>query len=496
MNVLSSPPEKVPKKRGRKPKNAVTIDSSIATNAKVSLPIELMMEAEKTQKNKEVETTESFSSLLEHLGSYRQEPFDVLQSYFDIRPLERLVRHQLESYNHFVNYQMQRTIEMFNPITIKSDNDYNEETGTYGLVVKISLKNVRFQQPQIYENNGSMKTMFPEEARLRNFTYSSTSLVDLHIEYVILDEVNEERTICKTIPNIKLCNMPIMLKSSICILSQYKHLSSNQTEECGMDCGGYFIIKGSEKTVLCQERAAENRIYVFNGKNTPKWSWIAEFKSVPDSKCISPKQVEMMVSSKTNVYGHGIYVVIPKLKQKRYIELFVLFRALGVLSDKEICEYILLDVNSEKNKPLLQYLEASIEDAKPFIKEKDAIQEDAMEQLMSMVSYNPYQSEKGAAPMKKIDYTKELLIADFFPHCKSAKQKCYLLGFMVNRLIRTALGWNPPDDRDSYINKRIELPGSLLNNLFRNHYIRFVKEIEKQVLREINIGAWKSSEEY
>ena len=218
MNVLSSPPEKVPKKRGRKPKNAVTIDSSIAANAKVSLPIELMMEAEKAQKNEEVQTTESFSSLLEHLGRYRQEPFDVLQSYFDIRPLERLVRHQLESYNHFVNYQMQRTIEMFNPITIKSDNDYNEETGTYGLVVKISLKNVRFQQPQIYENNGSMKTMFPEEARLRNFTYSSASLVDLHIEYVILDEVNEERIIRKTIPNIKLCNMPIMLKSSICIL--------------------------------------------------------------------------------------------------------------------------------------------------------------------------------------------------------------------------------------------------------------------------------------
>ena len=498
MNVLSSPPDKVPKKRGRKPKNAVTIDSSIVTKLNVSLPIELMMEAEKAQKNEEVQkkTTESFSSLLEHLGSYRQEPFDVLQSYFDIRPLERLVRHQLESYNHFVNYQMQRTIEMFNPITIKSDNDYNEETGTYGLVVKISLKNVRFQQPQIYENNGSMKTMFPEEARLRNFTYSSASLVDLQIEYVILDEVNEERVIHKTIPNIKLCNMPIMLKSSICILSQYKHLSSNQTEECAMDCGGYFIIKGSEKTVLCQERAAENRIYVFNGKNTPKWSWIAEFKSVPDSKCISPKQVEMMISSKTNVYGHGIYVVIPKLKQKRYIELFVLFRALGVLSDKEICEYILLDVNSEKNKPLLQYLEASIEDAKQFIKEKDTIQEDAMEQLMSMVSYNPYQSEKGATPMKKIDYTKELLEGDFFPHCKSAKQKCYLLGFMVNRLIRTALGWNPPDDRDSYINKRIELPGSLLNNLFRNHYIRFVKEIEKQVLREINIGAWKSSEEY
>ena len=87
-----------------------------------------------------------------------------------------------------------------------------------------------------------------------------------------------------------------------------------------MDCGGYFIIKGSEKTVLGQERAAENRVYCFDGKNTTKWLYYTEIKSVPDNKCISPKQMEMMIASKNNGFGNGIYVSIPRIKKP--IELF------------------------------------------------------------------------------------------------------------------------------------------------------------------------------
>ena len=473
-------------------------DKSTADSSTVNKPVdvrELLRQAGElpTEVNHE---DPSVKPLLEHLGDYIHEPFDVLESYFSGKPLERLARHQMESYNNFVNYQMQRTIEMFNPITIKSVNDYDEATDSFGLVVKMSLKNLRFHHPQIHENNGATKTMMPQEARLRNFTYSSNSIVDLNIEYTVRNEDGEERKIEKTLNNIKLCSLPVMLKSSICILSQYKHVSNVLTGECDMDCGGYFIIKGSEKTVLCQERAAENRIYVFNGKNTPKWDWVAEFKSVPDNKCISPKQVELMVSSKTNIYGHGIYVSIPRLKQKRYIELFVLFRALGVLSDKKICEYILLNTEDKQNAEMLSYLEASMEDAKAYLNDPEMVQQDAFEHIISMVAYNPYQVEKGPQPIKKHDYTKEIFKNDFFPHCKSPEQKLYLLGFMANRLIRTALKHNPPDDRDSYLNKRIELCGSLLNNLFRNHYIRFVKDIEKQVVREINLGAWKSNEDY
>ena len=51
-----------------------------------------------------------------------------------------------------------------------------------------------------------------------------------------------------------------------CVLEQYKHIPTEITEECKLDAGGYFIINGSEKTCIAQERAAENTVMCFNIK--------------------------------------------------------------------------------------------------------------------------------------------------------------------------------------------------------------------------------------
>ena len=288
--------------------------------------------------------------VLEHLGNYIEEPYQIIESYFEGKHLDRLVRHQIESYNNFVNYQVQHTIDMFNPVTIHSENDFIPETNQYILECLVRFDNFKLYPPQIHENNGATKIMLPQEAKLRNFTYASTMTIDINIDYVIRNNENMDniKVITKTLPKINIGKMPIMLKSSICVLNQNNNFTNSQlTGECKMDCGGYFIIKGSEKTVLGQERAAENRIYCFDGKKTTKWTWIAEIKSVPDFKCISPKQIEMMIASKNNGFGHGIYITIPRIKQP--IELFVLFRALGIIADKEICKHIVLNIEAEEN---------------------------------------------------------------------------------------------------------------------------------------------------
>jgi hypothetical protein len=429
--------------------------------------------------------------LLEHLGSYINEPYHIIESYFEGQHLERLVRHQIESYNHFVNYQIQRTIAMFNPVTIHSENDYVAEKDKYFLEIFISFVNFKLYPPQIHENNGATKIMLPHEAKLRNFTYASTMTVDINIQYVVRNTENMDtpKIIEKTLPKINIGKLPIMLKSSICVLTQNKHIHPQFTGECPMDCGGYFIIKGSEKTVLGQERAAENRVYCFDGKNTTKWNWFAEIKSVPDFKCISPKQIDMMIASKNNGFGNGIYVNIPRIKQP--IELFVVFRALGILTDKDICKYILLDITHSKQSDLLQCLQASIIDANKYM-----TQEDAIRHITASVAYTPINMDKDTGARKKREFTIEVLDNDLFPHCQTLQQKLYLLGYMAKKLIQTSLGWIPPDDRDSYLNKRIELTGTLLNNLFRNYFNKLVKEMQKTIVREINTGSWRSKEDY
>ena len=431
------------------------------------------------------------TTLLDHLGSYTEEPFDIIETYFDGKHLDRLVRHQIESYNNFINYQVQRTIQMFNPVTIHSENDYVAETDKYFLEIFISFVNFKLYPPQIHENNGATKTMLPQEAKIRNFTYASTMTVDINIQYVIrtTDSMDSPRTIEKTLPKINIGKMPIMLKSSVCVLTQNPHLSHNYTGECSMDCGGYFIIKGSEKTVLGQERAAENRIYCFDGKNTTKWSWYAEIKSVPDFKCISPKQIEMLLSNKNNGFGYGIYVNVPRIKQP--IELFTLFRALGVMSDKEICSYILLNNDAGNQGINVSHLQASAIDANKYM-----TKEDAFNHIATYAAYTPINMDKETGQRKKREFTQDVLNNDLFPHCKTLQQKLYLIGYMAHKLLQTSLGYIPPSDRDSYVNKRIELTGTLLNNLFRNYFNKLVKEMQKHIVREINGGSWRSTEDY
>ena len=67
---------------------------------------------------------------------------------------------------------------------------------------------------------------------------------------------------------------------------------------------------------------------------------------------------------------------------------------------------------------------------------------------------------------------------------------------MTNRLIQASIGRINQDDRDSYVNKRIDLCGVLLNNLFRNYFNKLVKDMEKQIIREINTGSWKSTDDF
>ena len=428
----------------------------------------------------------------ENVGSYIETPWTIIESYFRNQHLKQLVRHQIESYNDFVMNQIQKTIEMFNPVHICSEQDFDPASGKYKLEIIINFTNFSIHRPQIHENNGASKLMFPQEARLRNFTYSSNMTIDMNIKYMVRggDTLENIQTFYKILPNIQIGKLPIMLKSSICVLNQYNHVSADETGECKFDAGGYFIINGSEKTVLAQERAAENKVYCFNiSKNSTKWTWRAEIKSVPDFKCISPKQINMMITTKSNGFGKSLHIEIPRMKAP--IPLFILFRALGVINDKDICEKIVLNHEDPKYKRMLFGLQGSIIDAS-----KHMTQEEAIKYIVSHVMYTPINMDKEQGAKKKHDFTLEILKNDVFPHCRTQAQKIYFLGYMANKLLRCSFEMISTDDRDSYLNKRIDLTGILLNNLFRNYFNKVVKDMQKQIIREINNGSWRSSDDY
>jgi len=424
---------------------------------------------------------------------YIETPWTIIESYFKDKHLDRLVRHQLESYNHFIDNQIIKTIEMFNPLRIASENDYDPASNKHSLEILITFENFHIYRPQIHENNGAIKLMFPQEARLRNFTYASAMTIDINIQYIVRTgkDLLNTQIYNKTLSKIHIGKIPIMLKSTICVLNQYNHMDNNKLGECKYDAGGYFIINGSEKVVLGQEKAVENRVQCFNiSKNNTKYSWIAEIRSVPSFKCISPKQISMLLSSKNNGFGYSIYLQIPRIKQP--IPLFIIFRALGILTDKEICDKILLNVDSDNERivELKNALHASIIEANNYLTYDDCIK-----YITSYVVFTPINMDKETGMKKKLEFTMDILNNDLFPHCIDKVHKIYFLGYMTNKLLQSAIV-GKSDDRDSYLNKRIDTTGVLLNNLFRNYFNKLVKDMEKQILKEINTGSWKSTDDY
>jgi DNA-directed RNA polymerase II subunit RPB2 len=499
-------------------------EDSIKTNNnnEVAAPTYEMLNPRYANDAPTLSNEDSKYNLKNNIGSYIEEPWTIIGSYFQGKHLDQLVRHQIESYNDMVNVQLKRTIDMFNPVRIVSDQDYDKATHTHRLEIEVSFANLYLSRPQIHENTGATKILFPQEARLRNFTYASMMTVDMAVKYIVRGNGNGggcggtggmstggDITIHhKVFPKIQIGKLPIMLKSCICVLSQHKHLDHNVTGECPYDAGGYFIINGSEKTVLGQERAAENKVLCYNvAKNNTKFLYVAEIKSIPDSKCISPKQINMMVATKQNGFGHPLVIQIPRMKQP--VPLFIVFRALGVLSDREICEYIVYNIagttgatgsagaedindgSADITDKLLKALQASIIDANGIM-----TQEDAVRYFTSQVIFTPINMDKETGAAKKREFAHEVLNNDLFPHCNTAQQRIFFLGYMAHKLLCAFFEINKQDDRDSYLNKRVDLTGALLNNLFRNYFNKLVKDMSKQVVREINTGSWRSTEDY
>ena len=179
-----------------------------------------------------------------------------------------------------------------------------------------------------------------------------------------------------------------------------------------------------------------------------------------------PKIVSIKLTNKPNIFDNHIRVSIPHLKQE--IPIFILFRALGCISDKEIIYYIINNDNSDVDTTILKILKNSILEAIDINTEAEAI-----EYMSNNINTNGNYTTQSAD--KKIKYIREVVIKDYLIHLNDVKSKIFYTGYMVNSLIKCYLGIKPPDDRDSFINKRVDTCGALIGNLFISVWIKLQK---------------------
>jgi len=416
---------------------------------------------------------------------FEEVTWSIIRDYFLKGKGNQLVKHQIESYNDFLLRKLDQIIKGFNPIEIQHQY-LGQELDCFKYILVIEIKSPTLAKPIIYEKDGSTKVMTPNDARLRNFTYASSMTVDLDIVIKVFDEENNVYNIeQKQINNVLLGKIPIMVRSNYCVLSDPSSVLNGN--ECKYDYGGYFIINGNEKVVISQDRIAENKTYVFLNTKPGPYSHIAEIRSVHENRLGIPKITALKLSSKSNQYGRYIRVNIHHIKHD--IPLFVLFKALGLSNDKEIIEYIVHDIDNPNNITLISELAGSVEESNDVM-----CQRDALEYLVKYLNITGHPKEFMSNKVYRLNVVREVLEREFLPHvgCSFGKKALYL-GVMTNKLLKCYLGMREYDDRDSYINKRVDTTGVLMANLLRQYYGKVIKDMRNMIQKEINGGGWKAS---
>jgi DNA-directed RNA polymerase II subunit RPB2 len=402
--------------------------------------------------------------------------------------VRRLVDHQVDSYEDFVRNKLPLIIQSTAPITVWHEQD--PIIKKYKYEFKLSFEKVTYMKPRIQEATGRVKPMLPMEARVRNFTYAAQMFADVRFtartyKGEALDTYDEEFRIFE---GISLGKLPVMLGSSLCLLKDYP-LSLEQYGECAHDPLGYFIIHGSERTILCQEKVADNRIMVFQSKKTSsKHIYSGEMKSLHESFTMPPKKLEIRLSSKYNGFGYPLLACVPRFKEDMPAMLY--FRALGVTNDRDIAKLVWGSLEDGH----VDLLGASFRDCAEL---GVFTQEEAISYLSNHLQYGTNQEDKCA-------YVRQLLGSEYLPHVRFAGEnvlpavhnarKCMLTASMVRRVLLTSQKQVPLDDRDAYPNKRVVTTGALLTHLFRQLFQKVCNDTRNEFVQEVNNDSWKKGE--
>jgi DNA-directed RNA polymerase beta subunit len=341
---------------------------------------------------------------------------------------------------------------------------------------------------------------------MRNLTYETHLFAEVFVRITSKDSDNGDRRNEETavFKNVAIGSIPIMLHSDICILKNQGSSILRKLGECPYDTGGYFIIDGKEKVIIAQEKIVTNKLFVSAIKDDKDFSHKGIIRCVADKGNLLPTNVQFYfvrnpiivegnddverVGGKYTTSKGAIYVSIPSFKEK--IPLFILFRAIGVQSDKEICKMIFGSgggdgdgYTSAEKEYFDNLIRPSIIDSK-YIKNK---KDNYIYTQQEAIAYLKYRVQYGTT-----EHVKMVLSKDFFPNIDSFENKKKYLGYLTLQFIKSAKGLLPLSDRDSYIYKRVDISGFMLAELFQEAYIKLRDSVRNKIDSEYLYGPWKN----
>ena len=369
-----------------------------------------------------------------------------------------LTRHHIDSYEQCVFNEIPSIIHTANPIVLLKeslDKDagifaYRLEIFIGGDVEKSSDLRLSISPPTIIIDEGNTRRrMFPNEARLRNQTYSALIRADILIRITFTKkgatggydtEIKES-----TIRDFPLLQLPILLRSRLCATSVVEPIRNEEMGECRNDYGGYFIVGGAEKILITRSEQAFNSMFV---EKKPPGDDISAYASVvslhPETK--QTRRVALYLQRETAKKVACIRVAVPMIRGA--FPLFILFRALGVESDEEIVRLIIPDESDPLS--MQDLLIPSIVDAYPIYNKFTAFK-----YIMSLT--------KGFTEAHVLDILQNLML----PHVPDEPfARALYLADMTREILKAEIGVRGKTDRDDMRNQRFLPTGTLLRELF------------------------------
>ena len=420
-------------------------------------------------------------------------PWNVIDTFFRDTNYYKS-QHQIDSYDEFL-FSKQNGIENI----IKRENPFilykgeNPSSGDFAYEIRIyygerlnedgdiieGTDNIFISSPAIYDD-GKLSEMLPNDARLRNLTYKSTIFCNIGIHFIFHKSSKSLSNVVKNFEKVNIGSIPIMIHSKTCILHNLDSIKLSELGECPYDQGGYFIINGKEKVILSQEKKVNNILYI-NTSTEDNILLEGNIKSISNEGFQSSRTnlISFIENKIRKKMGSEIITRIEKSFNIRilgfdvHVPIIILFRALGYETDKQILSLIIYDTdNPELRSKLIQLIIPSIKASQPIYTQKAAYK---------FLSLNT----KGKENFNVYD----ILNNNLFPNYGSDnKAKCIYLGYIIRKLLLTHIGVFPKTDRDSYINKRVDLPGSLLLELYRELWGKYKRNTSLKIDAEYKIN--------
>ncbi|KAF2858486.1 beta and beta-prime subunits of DNA dependent RNA-polymerase [Piedraia hortae CBS 480.64] len=380
-----------------------------------------------------------------HNGRHLSDPVNTAKDKWLLLPaflrVKGLVKQHLDSFDHFTDHTIKEIVHA-NRI-IRSEQDHTKY---------IEFTDIRVGRPERKVSQNIESKVTPHECRLRDMTYAAPIHVD--IIYTKASGRFSQK-------NIQIGRMPIMLRSSRCVLHNKSENELAVLNECPIDPGGYFIARGQEKVILIQEQLSKNRILV------------ESFRGVLQASVTS---YSAAVKTKTYVVAKKGLLYLKHSSMSDDIPIVIALRGMGIQSDMSVL--LLVAGNDEL------YQDKFLPNIEEAARLGVFTQEQALDYIASKLRPERFAAKWGGTKSPRQQALDKLAVGilphvgvkdlDFYP-------KALYLAFMGRRVIMAMHSEKQLDDRDYLGNKRFELAGQMIALLFEQLFKDYCGQLKKDM---------------